>query len=378
MAYYGPPYQPDEAPPDIYPPDEMIDAYGASPPEDLGGQAPPEAAYPYPHIEPVQGPLDSAALALYGNVPQVPTRRYQGQPSGLGVGLLTGFARGFSGARTRQISEREKLNAALAQKAHDENAANLAATRAATAVTAARETHKANRLFDIANPEGKGAEDVVTEADAKQLPWLKPAIGWKRSTAVSTFQPETEKDKRAAAREQRQIDAADRANRLASANTVGKLVDDYRMDKAITGYQGVRSNYNTALAGEKQNSGPGDIAIIFSYMRALEPENPNAVREGEFDNAQKATGLLQTVKNLPQQYFAGNRLTREGRRHFLDTMEGVLKSRRPDFELANDQYKRRAESGGIDPSLVIRDFPTPKRLSESEKDRIFREEMGRP
>lgn len=199
--------------PDEYPTADELAAYEEPLPDYQLGPAepmPPDyGGYPYPHVEPVQGPLDRIALALYGNVPNVPTQRYQGSPSGAAAAFLTGLAGGFANIRSKRISEREKLNQVLAQKAHDENMANLAATRAARAagiITAAAAAQFGLPLSTVGKqiseltPEQQrmvrqekapGSEDVVTEADVKALPWLKPALGWKRSTAISAFHPKS-------------------------------------------------------------------------------------------------------------------------------------------------------------------------------------------
>jgi hypothetical protein len=176
----------------------------AAPWEGAPGESPTYGGgWPYPHEDPVHGYGDRLALALQDvQMPAFPTTRYKGQPSGAGAafltGLLSGGAQGFSRGRMQQISEREKLNQALAQKTHDENMANLAATRATQAEAAqtragerALGRTKELELFKRRLPVAP-ADDVVTEADAKVNPWLKPAIGWKRSTAIAAFAPKNE------------------------------------------------------------------------------------------------------------------------------------------------------------------------------------------
>jgi len=139
------PYSPDNA--DIPPPYEV---FGPGSP---GYEAP------------VQGYGDRLALALQG-LPPAPnvTRPGDTGPSGL-LSFLTGAAQGFSGNRIQQMSERQKLNAALAQKAHDENMANLAAAK-----TAATESTKARTI----TPELAAQNNLTLETVGKSIDTLTP------------------------------------------------------------------------------------------------------------------------------------------------------------------------------------------------------------
>lgn len=307
----------------------------------------------------LEGAADALALA---RPPRAPRSFLEGLAYGGTRGLAT------RGQRVQEARSKFERQQAEQQKRKDEQrlrAREKYGERRGDVIREAYKTHAASKkdrenyeretrkltpqdltdkpyLGRIADPEGRVALDEYTKAFRPESPAEKRAV-----SAAD----------RAAAAAQRQADAAERQQRLDQTNTVGKLYDDYKGDRAVVGYQMVRSNLKTAETAAKEASGPGDIAVIFSFMRALEPENVNVVREGEFANARSAAGALQRYSNLPNRFFKGTQLTDEGRRYFLTTMRNTLKARRSDYDLANDQYRRRAEAGGVDPSLFIREFP---------------------
>jgi hypothetical protein len=154
-----------------------------------------------------------------------------------------------------------------------------------------------------------------------------------------------------------QQDTAARQTRLQTLQTINQFQDNWKQDPQVKAYQDIRSNLKTANEGAKLDSGPGDIALIFAFQRALEPGNVNSVREGEFATASEAAGTLQKYKNLPRRFFKGDRLSDEGRQYFLDEMSAQLKARRPDYDAARQQFETTLREGGIEPNKVVRDFP---------------------
>lgn len=320
----------------------------------------------------VSGQFQANPFELFAeNLHYQPTRA----PQGFAEGLLGGLASGLASQGSRVAERRAKFQSdqsrrqaqvdldrrTATQKFRDQRAQALRdisnQQRDERAKTAQYE--RDNPLVDerliaaypglssLPRMKGQRVEASMLQREAIQQP-ARDASAARQDAAAS----------RAGAAAERAAAAAERQNTVAQANITGKLADDYRLDPAIKGYQQVRSNLNTAETAAKKRNGPGDIALIFSFMRALEPENPNAVREGEFDNARKAAGRLQQFQNLPDRFFKGTQLTDEGRQYFLDTMRGQLQSRRSDYDLANAQYRRRAESGGVEPSQFVRDFPS--------------------
>lgn len=270
-------------------------------------------------------------------------------------GLLVGTATGLGNAGSRVAKARAQFELKQQERNKQTDADRREATRRyreakSGDVLSRLKEERAAATKAIEQP--KELQRIEDEAKARAVGTRKAAEGQPETPAEKRARATAE---RAEAAAQRQADAADRQARLAQVQTIGGLADDYRIDPAIKGYRNVKVNLRTAESGAKEKSGPGDIALVFSFMRALEPENPNVVREGEYANARTAAGALQKYVNLPARFFKGTQLTDEGRGYFLKTMRGQLNSRKADFELANTQYKRRAEAGGVDPTLFIYD-----------------------
>jgi hypothetical protein len=63
------------------------------------------------------------------------------------------------------------------------------------------------------------------------------------------------------------------------------------------------------------DDGAGDIALIYSYMKMLDPGS--VVREGEFATAQNSAGIPTAISNLYNKAISGQRLTPGQRKTFL-------------------------------------------------------------
>jgi hypothetical protein len=63
------------------------------------------------------------------------------------------------------------------------------------------------------------------------------------------------------------------------------------------------------------DDGAGDIALIYSYMKMLDPGS--VVREGEFATAQNSAGIPSAISNLYNKAISGERLTAGQRKTFL-------------------------------------------------------------
>ena len=94
------------------------------------------------------------------------------------------------------------------------------------------------------------------------------------------------------------------------------------------GYQEVKSAYGRVLAS--QETAAGDLALIFNYMKMLDPGS--VVREGEFATAQNAAGVPDRIKNLYNNLTRGERLNPEQRKMFGKQAEAL-------FNQAGEQEK---------------------------------------
>jgi hypothetical protein len=132
-----------------------------------------------------------------------------------------------------------------------------------------------------------------------------------------------------------------------------------------TAYQkNVKDAQDSATAYRKvenafgQDTGAGDIAGIFGFMKSIDPTS--TVREGEFATAQNAGGVPASVWNLYNRAMNGERLTPEVRKQILSTAGSQVKAYLPAYEQAGKNYTELATAAGVDPTQVVQpfDFPT--------------------
>jgi len=96
-------------------------------------------------------------------------------------------------------------------------------------------------------------------------------------------------------------------------------------------YIDVLNAYRRVEASE--DTAAGDIALIFNYMKMLDPGS--VVREGEFATAQNATGIPNRIKNIYNKAIKGERLNPEQRKEFRDQSHSMYKAAKKTL----DEYK---------------------------------------
>ena len=96
---------------------------------------------------------------------------------------------------------------------------------------------------------------------------------------------------------------------------------------------------------EQPSSGAGDLAIIFSFMKLLDPGS--VVREGEFANAQNSQGVPDRIRSLYNRVIAGERLTDDTRLEFIGTARNIVGGQREALGLVLERFQGLAERGGV-------------------------------
>lgn len=132
-----------------------------------------------------------------------------------------------------------------------------------------------------------------------------------------------------------------------------ELRDEYD-NNAVKPYVAARQGYEKVIAGAKDESATGDLALIFGFMKTLDPTS--TVREGEFANAQNAGGISDSIYNLYNRVRTGERLNPDQRKNFINTAKQQFSVYQKNFDGENDRYKGLSGKYGVDPSLVVRSF----------------------
>ncbi len=105
----------------------------------------------------------------------------------------------------------------------------------------------------------------------------------------------------------------------------------------------------------------GDMSMIFSYMKLLDPNS--TVREGEYANAQNATGIPGQVQNAYNNALAGRRLNPIQRTEFVQSAKSAAQPAVDQQKQLVEFYNKQASSAGINPNDVSGMYEFPKSAS---------------
>lgn len=114
-------------------------------------------------------------------------------------------------------------------------------------------------------------------------------------------------------------------------------------------YQDVKAAYGRIQSTDK--SGAGDIALIFNYMKMLDPGS--VVREGEFATAETAGGAFAKVGNLYNKLLTGERLKDEQRNMFVKQSERLYQSAAGQEKVVRSGIERIATGYGLKPENIF-------------------------
>lgn len=163
-----------------------------------------------------------------------------------------------------------------------------------------------------------------------------------------------------------------KAARLQAAKMAKEEKDQKRAAQNLTHEAGMRKEFNTLLkdyekvadaygrvkvAGKKP-SAAGDLAMIFNFMKMLDPGS--TVREGEFATAANSAGVQGRVVTLYNNLLSGERLNPEQRADFLSQAQGLYDTAHEGAELKADSYRALATRNGLDPGDITSVFETAK------------------
>ena len=109
-------------------------------------------------------------------------------------------------------------------------------------------------------------------------------------------------------------------------------------------------------ASANNPSAAGDLALIFNYMKLLDPGS--TVREGEFATAQNAGGVDDTIAAQYNKILRGERLSANQRSDFVDRSKSLFSEARDQNKLTRERYSELATRNKLDPENVTIDFMT--------------------
>lgn len=118
----------------------------------------------------------------------------------------------------------------------------------------------------------------------------------------------------------------------------------------------VRDSFDRIQAAGKAESPAGDIAMIFSYMKMLDPAS--TVREGEFATVAAAGSIPDRIRGLYNRALEGDRLPQPIRNDLLKQAKALYGEQEKALGKLESEFSRVAGQNKADPSNVIMDFRT--------------------
>jgi len=118
------------------------------------------------------------------------------------------------------------------------------------------------------------------------------------------------------------------------------------------------------MAENPAYQGSADLALIFSFMKLLDPGS--VVREQEFANAQNAAGIPDRIRAEYNRIKNGGRLAPDQRNSFVAQGKSLFVQRKKTQAQLASEYTRLANASNARPELVITDYETSDPLGQAE------------
>lgn len=113
----------------------------------------------------------------------------------------------------------------------------------------------------------------------------------------------------------------------------------------------VVSAFGKVKAAAESPSAAGDLSLLTSYMKMLDPGS--SVKDNEFANAQNAGGVPQKVVAAYNNALTGTRLTEDQRKDFINQASNLYKSQLVQQKALNDGFTAQAIKYELDPADVL-------------------------
>lgn len=123
------------------------------------------------------------------------------------------------------------------------------------------------------------------------------------------------------------------------------VLQNFNQDPEVRQFRQARIATQQIRALGQSGRPSDDLAIIFSFMRALDPTS--TVREGEFATAQNTAGWSDRVRNYYNQARAGNRLNDTQRRDMMATGFRLYRERARSYNEVANNYRDQLREAGV-------------------------------
>ena len=137
----------------------------------------------------------------------------------------------------------------------------------------------------------------------------------------------------------------------AVAREMRGIVNDF--DQKTEKPREIISQYQRMLNAVENPSAAGDIALVFSFYKTIDPIS--AVREGEYDKVLASSSVPDRIKNYIRKVQTGEVLAPSMREDLLNTARQNVNAVVPQLQNLTNNYRSFVSSIGGDPDKVIRD-----------------------
>lgn len=124
----------------------------------------------------------------------------------------------------------------------------------------------------------------------------------------------------------------------------------------------VGNSYGRIQESAKDPSAAGDLALIFNYMKMLDPQS--VVREGEFATAQNSASIPNRVRAMYNKVVSGERLSTDTRDDFVKRSDMLFDRQSESHKKLTAEYSSLSKKLGVRPDYVIVDF-TPDKVQKN-------------
>ena len=139
----------------------------------------------------------------------------------------------------------------------------------------------------------------------------------------------------------------------------GKIARDQTesLQKLFTGNSVVKdfntatSQYEKLLTSSERETAAGDMSMIFTYMKILDPTS--VVREGEQATASNAAGVPDRVRNFYNKTITGQKLTTKQRADFVQTGTQLYNTNIKQFDAFKNSFMPSLNEYKIEPNKVF-------------------------
>ena len=188
-------------------------------------------------------------------------------------------------------------------------------------------------------PEGTkveyGLPPTVTSMPVPDTDYVQPMISGKAAGAPIKAQPKI----------QAEIDKLPEAQQKWANDTLSDVNKN-------TQIKAVGEQFKNLMEIKELGTTPSDdIALIFKYMKTLDPNS--VVRETEFQTVGNAGGLPTQIQNIYNSYTTGNKLTPEIRRDIKKSADSVVRGSLKSVESTISDFVNQAKYRGVPEKLIL-------------------------